>query len=174
MQTPAPAPLRTASPLRRSHRLWRVLAPLAVVAVTATGCYGGGGGGGGGSGEMGQLLQRVNEVRASNGRGPLAWCPTLANAASKHSKDMSSHGFMGHVGSDGSTFTQRANAHGYVRWTRLTENVAAGQSSVDSVLANWLASPLHAANILDPTVNHAGFGRAGNHWTQVFGANGTC
>jgi uncharacterized protein YkwD len=161
--------------LRRSHGLWRLIAPLAVVAVTTTGCFAAAGGGGGGaSGEMGQLLQRVNEVRASNGRGPLAWCPTLANAASKHSQDMSSHGFMGHVGSDGSTFMQRANAHGYVRWTRLTENVAAGQTSVDAVLATWLKSPLHAANILDPTVNHAGFARSGNYWTQMFGANGTC
>ncbi|MBA2327599.1 MAG: CAP domain-containing protein [Actinobacteria bacterium] len=87
---------------------------------------------------------------------------------------MASHGFMGHVGSDGSTFVSRANGHGYVRWNRVSENVAAGQRSVEEVLADWLRSSGHVASILDPWVNHAGFARVDNHWTQDFGANGTC
>ncbi|MGQ0803252.1 MAG: CAP domain-containing protein [Actinomycetota bacterium] len=126
------------------------------------------------AGDAQALLQRVNEVRAAGGLGALAWCPTLANAATKHTQDMASRGFMGHVGSDGSTFTSRANGHGYVGWSWISENVAAGQGSVEEVLANWLASGPHAANILEARVNHAGFARVGNHWTQMFGANGTC
>lgn len=161
----------THSAVRRSLRLWRILVPLAVVALATTGCNLKGSPP---SADAYALLQRVNEVRAANGLGALAWCPTLANAAVKHTQDMASHGFMGHVGSDGSTFVSRANGHGYVRWNRLSENVGAGQGSVAEVLAHWLRSPGHAANILDPWVNHAGFARVGNYWTQDFGANGTC
>src|SRR5687768_5993080 len=91
----------------RPRVLWRVArvaAPL-VVAVAAAGCVGGGGGGG----DAGALLQRVNEVRASQGLPALAWCGTLANAAGAHSQDMAANGFMGHIGSDGSDFTTRAD-----------------------------------------------------------------
>jgi uncharacterized protein YkwD len=160
------------SPLRRSLRLWRVAAPLAVMALATTGCLKGSAPPA--SGDAQALLQRVNAVRGASGLAPLAWCPTLANAAATHTQDMASHGFIGHIGTDGSDFVKRANAHGYVRWTRVTENVAADQGSVDQVLATWLGSSLHAANILDPRVNHAGFARVGDYWTQNFGANGTC
>lgn len=153
-------------------RIARVAAPL-VVAVAVAGCFGGGGGPGG---DAGVLFQRVNEIRASRGLPALAWCGTLANAAAAHSQDMAAHGFMDHTGTDGSTFITRANRHGYRNWTRVTENIAhsAVSTSVDSVLATWMASGAHAANILDRGVQHAGFARAGNAWTQMFGAGGTC
>jgi uncharacterized protein YkwD len=156
-------------PSPRRRFLWRVVGPL-VVAVAAAGCVGGGAPGG----DAGYLLQRVNEIRAASGLPPLAWCGTLANAAAAHSQDMASHGFMSHTGSDGSSFATRAGRHGYVRWTRLTENIALGPASVDAALATWMGSGGHAAHILDPGVHHAGFARAGNAWTQMFGANGTC
>lgn len=165
---------RTLVPTRRprSRALWRIAAPL-VVAVAAAGCVGGGGGPGG---DAGYLLQRVNEVRASRGLAPLAWCGTLANAAAAHSQDMAANGFMGHNGTDGSTFISRAERHGYRNWTWITENVAhsAVSTSVDAVMNTWMGSGAHAANILDRRVQHAGFARVGNAWTQMFGAGGTC
>lgn len=159
------------APLRRSQRLWRIVVPLAVVAATTTGCFGGGASGGA---DAQYLLQRVNEVRVAAGLPALAWCGTLANAANKHTQDMAAHNFMGHIGTDGSDFIARANQHGYIRWTRISENVAAGPGSVEEVLAHWLGSSAHAANILNPGVNHAGFAQVGNHWTQMFGSNGAC
>ena len=121
------------------------------------GCVGSGAPGG----DAGYLLQRVNEIRAASGLPPLAWCGTLANAAAAHSQDMASHGFMSHTGSDGSSFATRAGRHGYVRWTRLTENIASGPASVDAALATWMGSGGHASHILDPGVHHAGFAARG-------------
>ena len=156
--------------------LWGLVAPIVVAAATA-GCFGGGGGGGGG-GDAGALLQRVNEVRAGAGLPALAWCPTLANAATAHATDMAVNGVQAdpHRGSPpgSSTFEQRAAAHGYFGWTFLGENVAWGQSSVEQALRDLLASPTHAANIFHPAPHHAGFARVGNNWVQMFGANGTC
>jgi uncharacterized protein YkwD len=163
--------MQTVTPPRRSRRVWRIIAPVVVAAAATTGCFGGAGGP---SGDAAHLLQRVNAVRASSGLAPLAWCGTLANAAAAHTHDMASHGFMGHIGSDGSDMATRANRHGYVRWTRITENVAAGPGSVDAVMATWMGSSGHRAHILDRGVHHAGFARVGNYWTQMFGANGTC
>ena len=165
-------PMQTHAPLRRSLRLVRIVAPLVVVAVAAAGCVKGSPPPA--SGDAQALLQKVNEVRAARGLGALAWCPTLANAATKHTQDMAAHGFMGHNGTDGSTFVSRANGHGYVHWNWLYENVAAGKNSVDEVMASMMSSPPHAANILNRNINHAGFARVGSYWTLDFGANGTC
>jgi len=161
----------THAPIRRPLRFLRIVAPLVVVAAATTGCVGGGGSPGG---DAGLLLQKVNEARAANGLGALAWCPTLANAAAAHTQDMAAHGFMGHNGTDGSTFVSRANGHGYVRWNWLYENVDSGKNSADEVMANMMSSPPHAANILNRDINHAGFARVGSYWTLDFGANGTC
>jgi len=158
---------------RKSHRLWRVAAPLVVVAATTTGCFGGGSG----AGDATALLQRVNEVRATAGLPALGWCGTLASAATAHATDMSVTGVHGHIGSNGSTFDQRAAAHGYGargQWTLLAENVAWGQTGVDQVLHDWLVSPGHAANILNAGLQHAGFARVGTSWVQMFGAGGSC
>jgi uncharacterized protein YkwD len=154
---------------QRPRRLWRIAAPLVVVAATTTGCFGAAG-----AGDAGILLRRVNEVRASAGLPALSWCGTLTNAATKHATDMEFNGVRGHIGSDGSTFQNRAAAYGYHRWTHLAENVAWGYTSVEQVLAAWLASLVHRQNILSPAMQHAGFARVGNSWVQMFGANGTC
>ena len=108
--------------------------------------------------------------------GAVAWCGTLANAATAHSQDMAANGFLSHIGSDGSDFVVRANRHGYRNWTWITENLAHSvvSTSVDAVLASWMGSGAHAANVLDRRIQHAGFARVGNAWTQMFGAGGTC
>ena len=143
-----------------------------MVAATTTACFGGGAGSS--ADDAAHLLQRVNEVRANAGLPALASCGTLGNAANKHATDMAVTGVHGHVGSDGSTFDQRARSAGYAPWTLLAENAAWGQTGVERVLADWLASPGHAANILNPALQHAGFARVGTNWVQMFGANGTC
>jgi uncharacterized protein YkwD len=57
--------------------------------------------------------------------------------------------FFSHTGSNGSTLAQRVNATGYA-WSSLGENIAAGQTSVNSVVDGWIASPGHCANIMNP------------------------
>ena len=64
----------------------------------------------------------------------------------------------------------RVGATGYV-WARLVENLAVGQRTPEEVVAAWLASPAHRANVLDPAVTELGLGRAdGGPARRVLGA----
>ena len=79
----------------------------------------------------------------------LRWQDSIAQAALKHSDDMQSGNFFSHTGSDGSSAGQRMSAAGY-SWRAWGENIAAGQSSVSSVVAGWMNSPGHCANLMNP------------------------
>ena len=125
------------------------------------------------------MLDSVNAQRAAAGVGPLATCATLTRSAADHSADQAAHATMSHTGSDGSTMVQRDERAGYVGWNALGENVAAGYPDVDSVVAAWMASPGHRANILDGNYHDVGFGQVGGpggtiYWTQDFGRGGRC
>jgi uncharacterized protein YkwD len=125
------------------------------------------------------LLGLVNAERAAAGMPPLQACAALDRAAEAHTADMAAHRRMSHTGSDGSSFVDRANRAGYRGWNALGENVAAGYSSVWTVIDAWMRSPGHRANILSRSYTHFGRGYvvAGNgtaYWTQDFGRGGTC
>jgi len=73
----------------------------------------------------------------------------------------------------------RAERAGYSGWMALGENVAYGYGSVESVMAGWMNSSGHRANILNANFTHVGLGRATAangtlYWTQVFGRSGRC
>lgn len=132
----------------------------------------------------GRVLALVNAERARVGCAPLSMDVKLVAAAQGHSNDMANNNFFAHIGSEGSSVSERANAAGY-SWGRLGENIAAGQSSPEAVMAGWMASPGHRDNILDCRYVHTGIGFVyqaddkplGNnsvpyyrYWTQVFAA----
>jgi uncharacterized protein YkwD len=136
--------------------------------------------------EAGQaVLRLVNDARRRGGVcgrqrfGPtsaLTWNDRLAAAALAHSQDMASHDYFEHADRSGAGVTQRATQHGY-RWRQVGENIAAGQGSPQQVVAGWLASPGHCANMLSPDYAEMGAAYAINpqasleiYWTQVFGA----
>jgi uncharacterized protein YkwD len=80
----------------------------------------------------------------------------LQNAAVNHSDDMASLNFFSHTGSDGLTSGSRVDAQNYL-WTRLGENLAAGQSDVDEVIADWLVSTEgHCELLMDPRMTEMG------------------
>ena len=126
-----------------------------------------------------EMLGAVNFHRAANGVAPLVACGNLNEAAQAHSQDQADHSSMSHNGSDGSTVGERAGRAGYAGWYRLGENVAYGYPDIASVMAGWMGSSGHKANILDGRFTHLGVGRARSgtgpwYWTQVFGAAGSC
>jgi uncharacterized protein YkwD len=55
--------------------------------------------------------------------------------------------FFAHPGSDGSRIGARASAAGYA-YSKVGENIAAGQSSAAQVSSDWLASASHCSNIM--------------------------
>lgn len=107
----------------------------------------------------------------------LAWNAQLTQAAAAHSDDMVAHNFFSHTGSDGSTLGSRATAAGYL-WSSLGENIAAGQASVAEVVAGWMKSDGHCANLMNAGFRDIGAACvAGNastsyrsYWTQDFGS----
>ena len=122
-----------------------------------------------------EVISLVNQERAKAGLPALQTCSELTLSARRYSAYMAQANFFGHVGPDGSTLVTRNVAAGYVGWTYLAENLAAGQPTPRAVVDAWLASPAHRANMLSPSVSETGVGYAaggqyGHYWTQEFGS----
>jgi uncharacterized protein YkwD len=132
-----------------------------------------------------EMLALVNQARATprncggqafDAAPPLAWNATLAGAALGHSKDMAEKHYFNHKEPGGSTPADRATRAGY-RWSRISENIASGEHSVAQAVADWLDSPGHCANIMNPALTEMGAAWAVNpanehrtpYWTQMFG-----
>jgi uncharacterized protein YkwD len=121
-----------------------------------------------------QMVDAVNAERAKLNLAPMAACGSLTRSAQGYAETMSAAGHFDHTGPDGSTMTSRTRAAGY-SGRSLAENIARGQTSVAAVMAGWMGSTGHRANILNPGLTHIGVGRAaGNYWVQNFGSGGTC
>jgi len=130
-----------------------------------------------------EVLELVNAARAKPRRcgrhrfaavAPLALSEELAQAALAHATDMAARGVMGHRGGDGSRPEERVTRSGYA-WRATGENVAAGQPDAAAVVAHWLASPGHCANLMDAQYTEMGVAfalaprdSAGIYWAQVF------
>ena len=132
-----------------------------------------------------RVVELVNAARAAPRRcgrdrfdaaPPLAVSTTLMAAASLHSLDMAERGSLSHDGSDGSQSGDRITRAGYT-WQASGENVAAGQSDAESVVAAWLDSPGHCATLMNANFAETGIAFAlapgknpSVYWTQVFAA----
>jgi uncharacterized protein YkwD len=130
----------------------------------------------------------VNQERARVGCPPLGVSPQLSVSAQGHSQDMALNNIFSHTGSDGSSPWDRMAATGYTAGA--AENVAAGYATADLVMAVWMRSAGHRANILNCGFSEIGVGfydqpddqpnvRLDNgdttgpfryYWTQDFGA----
>lgn len=102
----------------------------------------------------------------------LRWNDRLAQAAAGHAADMASRNYFSHTSADGRTMTDRVNATGYA-WGRLGENIAAGYPDIEAVIAGWMRSDGHCANLMNPAFDEVGLACAdgsgsayGRYWTQ--------
>lgn len=106
------------------------------------------------------LLDEINRRRAAGATcgsahkdpaPPMRWSALLERAAEAHVRDMAPRngGSISHSGSNGSTVGTRADAAGY-RWSTVGENVAAGRATALATVAQWMASPGHCSNIMNP------------------------
>lgn len=123
-----------------------------------------------------EMLAAVNALRA---RGctcgdtrmapapPVRWNAQLAQAAQGHAADLLAHRTLGHVGSDGSTLSERVRRSGY-RGGSMGENAAWGYRSIPAVVEGWRTSPGHCRNMMNPVYREMGAGQANTHWVQVF------
>lgn len=129
------------------------------------------------------LLARVNAARSVArmcgkvrypAAPPLAYNAALGKAAQGYATLMATRNFFSHTYGS-STPTSRAQAAGYRGWAGW-ENIAAGYPNAAAVMAGWLQSPGHCANIMDRSLQELGVGEAysarskfGTYWVQDFG-----
>ena len=124
--------------------------------------------------ELKSILRLVNEEREKAGLVPLIFNPLLNQAAQDHTNDMISKGYFSHTSPSGRTMVMRVNATGY-KYSTIGENIAAGSSTAAATMTQWMNSPGHRANILNPKFKELGVGYGPSndqyryYWTQVFG-----
>jgi uncharacterized protein YkwD len=131
-----------------------------------------------------EVLALVNQQRALAGLSALTPNVTLAAAAHFHSSQMAARSnalgnpadAMQHdlFGVTAPTPQSRLDYAGYDAWRTYGENIAYGYTSAAAVMAAWMNSPGHRANILNPNFTELGVGVVVNaqgqrFWTQVFG-----
>jgi uncharacterized protein YkwD len=105
-----------------------------------------------------RVLELVNAARTHGARcGRQQFAPAPAVRASRaleavaldHARDMAGHDYLQHRDREGHTPADRVRAAGYLH-TLVGENIAYGPASAEEVVAGWLASPGHCANLLNP------------------------
>ena len=140
-------------------------------------------------------LKEINTVR-SQGRHcgnagyfsaapALRWSDALYRASYEHSRDMLKSDLFGHQGSQspfdwtsnvqslsrGSSFRERMENNGYTKWKYIAENIAMGSYTPEQVIASWLSSDKHCANIMNPVFTDVGMAEVNAYWTQNFAAH---
>ncbi|WP_457637988.1 CAP domain-containing protein [Oceanithermus sp.] len=140
--------------------------------------------------ELEKVLALTNEARARErpcgnvcyrATTPLTRNSALDAAASKHAEDMAATGVLSHDTPEGAVNYpagwdpgKRIEYEGYA-WRRYAENIAEGQRDAQEVVADWLASPGHCANIMNPDLKDIGLGEKADEsgviwWVQDFAA----
>jgi hypothetical protein len=114
------------------------------------------------SAEANQLMQATNEDRAQHGLGELRWDAALARAAQAHANQMVRHGELSHQYSGEPDLMTRAGRDG-AHFSTVAENIAVAPTP-QQVESEWMHSPPHRHNILDPRLTTVGIGlvRQGN------------
>ncbi|HET90439.1 MAG TPA: hypothetical protein ENN99_06850 [Chloroflexi bacterium] len=126
-------------------------------------------------------LAVVNQARLNEGLAPYSLSTLLTAAAQRHANDLAQSARVQdlHLGSDGSTPSQRISEAGYAAWTReggelvIGENVWIG--SIEEGIPVFLADPLSRDNLLSTVYREIGIGSAAGadgrgYHVLVFGA----
>ncbi len=120
------------------------------------------------------LLRAINAERAKAKLPTLKPNDTLTLISEFYACRLVEGDFFSHVDPfDGSTVDRRASDFGYP-FLKIGENLAAGQRDAEQTLLEWLNSPGHKANILDPSYTDVGVAikegtKSGPFWVLEFG-----
>jgi hypothetical protein len=113
------------------------------------------------------LLDAANRERAERGTPPLRWDSALALAAGQHAREMVRHNSISHRFAGEAELKARVKDAG-ARFSQVAENVAQAPD-VASIHINWMLSPGHSANILNPQLDSIGISveRRGDEYFAV-------
>jgi uncharacterized YkwD family protein len=116
-----------------------------------------------------QVVDLTNKERAKYGLPPLKVDAALSKVAREKSRDMAvNHYFSHNSPTYGSPFEMMKKFG--ISYTAAGENIAKGQRTPQEVVAAWMNSEGHRANILNKNYTHIGVGfeENGYIWTQQF------
>ncbi len=121
-----------------------------------------------------EVLRLTNKERENQALRSLDWCPDLAKAAQTHAQDMFLDGYfspVAHDRIDGQLIAVSSPKERLLSFSAraCAENIAQGQQEPREVVARWMGSDGHRANILARDYRLCGIGFAGGYWVQVFG-----
>ena len=117
------------------------------------------------------VLELVNKERSAQGLSPLTLDDSLCQAAQIRAGEITSK--FSHTRPDGTTCFTVLKELG-ISYRTVGENIAAGQSSPQSVMESWMNSPGHRENILTGSFTKLGVGyvKAEDgyryYWVQMF------
>lgn len=114
-----------------------------------------------------EVVDLTNQRRLEAGCDPVGSNARLNRAALAHSVDMSDNDYFDHFGLDDSNPGDRIARTGYDA-TGWAENIAWGYRTADAVMAGWMNSSGHRANILNCSLQEIGVGFHNRFWTQKF------
>lgn len=104
-----------------------------------------------------ELVAETNEERTRLGLAALTESPKLDASALAKCNDMVAKNYWSHYSPDGAApwhFLSEAN----YSYRTAGENLAHGQNSPSKVTSDWMGSPKHKENIVNPSFREIGFG----------------
>lgn len=183
--------IRTASP-QRPRRSIRIAAALALLTTTATSLIGMTASAEAAAPRVPRAaatvdrvevteVRMINQFRRARGMRPLRIDGTLTRAAGWVALDLGRSGRFSHTDSQGRDPFDRLRAFGYPSGdTYRGENLAAGNAAPRPTYLQWLNSPPHKANWLNPRYRAIGIARVnvpgspyGWYWATTFGSRWT-
>lgn len=125
------------------------------------------------------ILSGVNNERSQRNLTTLNTNSILSEAAQSKTDDMQARHYFAHVDPDGNYIWVKIVADGYTPYLQLGENLAIEFYDTESLMAAWMNSPTHRANILNDGFKDQGMGitfgnsQAGQYHSAIANTFGT-
>ncbi len=125
---------------------------------------------------MDRVIELTNIERVKAGVAPLKREESLTKSAGWLAEDMATNNYFDHKDRQGRHIEPRLPDFGYTGYAMIGENIAGGQQTPEQVVAEWMRSPGHRANLLNPDFRelgvayvHAPNSELQDYWVQDFG-----
>jgi uncharacterized YkwD family protein len=113
------------------------------------------------------VFQLVNQERAKAGLKPLQFDAALSKVALDKAVDMHNNHYFSHNSPTYGSPFDMMKKYG-ISFRTAGENIAMGQRSPQEVMNQWMNSPGHRANILNPSFTKIGVAHYNGYWVQEF------
>jgi len=118
-----------------------------------------------------RIFTLVNIERMKRGLNELFWDDEVAKIALGYSKKMAKENFFGHFDSNNQSVSERAKSAKLKYWSKIGENLFSIEQTEKFdgfAVKNWMKSPTHRQNILDPEWTTSGIGIAESTSGEIF------